>query len=244
MKTRFFSTFGPSDDRNQFLRNFLAMLSLDPHQLGGFFHALPGILKLEVEDRQKSINRLASDMSIDISQTESLIDWTHHVVRFLEEPDSSNDTPGEWADDIIVLLRGSDLLGETETDKVRALAVEVAGQIWQIAKDFRPEYLRQLFARGTLPKFDGISWTVELRAVIENAFSDTGEQEDDLTLKDYHPSIIDLVPVASVHIETDTNDHHYYQMTERDLKVAIRSLTATLVELRALRGSATLRQGD
>jgi hypothetical protein len=126
------------------------------------------------------------------------MDWAFHVIRFSETPESSSDTPVAWADDILELLRGSDLLSETETDKVRAPAVELAGQIWQISKDFRPKYLRQWYARGALPKFDGISWTVELRAVIENGFSDTHEQKDDLNLNDYHPSIIDRVTIASV----------------------------------------------
>jgi hypothetical protein len=81
---------------------------------------------------------------------------------------------------------------------------------------------------------------VELRAVIKESFSERRASNHDLAAVNYNPTIIDLVGIASIDIETDDDRHYYFQMTEQDLRSAIQWLSATLRELTTLQASVTL----
>jgi hypothetical protein len=245
MKSSFFSTFEQGDERQHFLRDVIEFLRLDTAKRNKFLDELPSILNLHEDDRRESIDRLSFDMNINISQGALFFDFVNHIIRFREEyPEYSNDKPSDWADDVVALSSENRTLSEIGPDKARELAIEVATRIWQIAENFKPEYNRQSFARGVLPKFKDIDSTVELRAVIEPSFSNSVHNRNDLSVTDYQPSIIDLVGIASIHLETDSNAHYYFQMEERDLRLAIRFLTATLRELLALRDRVALQRGD
>jgi hypothetical protein len=240
VKTNFFSTFPPGQERTEFLDDFLFLVRLGREKAETFLRVMPEFLKPTETETDKNANRLATDLGIEVYQAESLLRWTKHILDYRQRRVAPEDTPTEWAEDLVTLLSESQLGASVDAEMTRKLALEAAIQIFKAAEDLRPQYLRQLFARGILPKFDHIDTTVELRGIIDKGFLDSAENRDELQVSNYNPRVMDLVEVASVHIRTDTDEHYYFQMTEQDLSSAIRSLTATLHELHALRASVSI----
>jgi hypothetical protein len=237
VKTRFFSTFGQDEGRSEFLNDFIVLLNLDEKQTDQFVDLMPELLAQDL-DQQEPAARLADRIGVAIYQAESLLRWTKHVFRYRQRNQYLEDTPTAFSEDLSTLVSEDEKSGLQKIDNVHKLAARLSTRIFEIAEEMRPQYFTRLFARGILPKFQHMSSTVELRGVIDNGFFDP-EKQTDLDVSDYQPRIIDLVEVASVHLETDTGDHYYFQMTEADIGSVIRSLTATLRELRALRASVS-----
>lgn len=244
LKTFFFSTLTAGEARTTFLRDHLKLLNLDSQKLGIFFHALPSLLVAEGDGLDNQFERVARDAQLNLSDIEDIFSCSRYVVEKVQQPKFSDDQPKDWAADLIESLESEGLTQKPASDRTHQIASEIASQLWRIAEGYKSTYLRRRYERGTLPRFERISSTVELRGIIENSRSDVlsgPPPEDDPELDRYRPSLVGLVGVASVHISTDNEDHHFFQMTEQDLTSAIRSLRATLHELRALQDGVTVK---
>ncbi|MEM9462651.1 MAG: hypothetical protein AAGF11_51360 [Myxococcota bacterium] len=212
-----FSQFDLSEDENrEFEPDLRRLLELDAHVREKLLERLPRWFVLRIGDA------LAREFAEQFGVPQSTVLGTLRCYDFFVRNllhDNNDDTIEQWVTDLTAMLG----LHKEESEQLRsALAPlgtlpleEVAGQLAR----------RQ---PGVLPEFDAIETTVELRAVFGRSFI-LGER-----LSSYEPEVRDLVPIVSMAMSTDTQEHLRVQLHVDDLRLVVDKLQAALREAEAL----------
>jgi hypothetical protein len=215
MKSILFSRFDINQDSNSsFISDFQESMKVSEEGLIKIVDHLPKILSCSTDFQKKNgLLEIEQEIGIDIIKIDVCINVLYFFVKQMQNEDLEKDSFQLWAEDIKEI---SGITTEQEKKFENVLTVIKNKYLDSIERESAINRSKN----GVLPCFKSISTTVELRAVLENEY----QWKD--PVENFSPKIIELIPIISVSLHTDshTEDHYYFQIPVDDLDLVIKEL--------------------
>ncbi len=212
MQSVVFSRFDPTSEANKvFCKDLKTLVSISSEQRRLCLEGYPDVRLAQTSDEEgKATKRITDKSELTQIDTNAVLSIFNYFLRMMEaitdDEDFAEDSPEKWALDLITL----GLLTEGEkpsfVETLIQLQSEVIPKVLPIIQQYRSTV-------GVFPVFKQLETTVELRAVQKQEYS-SGQNPDD-----YIPQILDLVPIASIHLGMHKGHPSdvYFQVDEDDV---------------------------
>jgi hypothetical protein len=223
--TRLFSSFDPNARGNEdFIIDLRRLLSLwaDDAKRSVFRAQCPAAFLTRTNREQELLlEGLSREVNEPFKTVKSAFDCASFFVRRLARGDGVTDEPGSLAHDLERLRLVDDSQVATVTDLFRWLKNDFVVGV-------EGELRRRSAAAGLVPSLKGIATEVELRAIQKDAYESTQSVDN------YKPTILGVVPVATVEIRTTDQDPYIFQAEKAELQIILSYIKAALKDLDAL----------
>jgi len=230
MKSKLFAVFDLDNKDNEGLKQDLhELMTLTVAQRDACISSLPEFLVAMTQPETRS---LLEKLQAATGRTPVVLERIVRVLEFfakqMRDDETRGDTGRQWGEDLAEhgVLRVAEV--DPFADAIESLA--------QAVGPVEAELKRLRYATGVLPSLQSLGVTVELRAVQDSRY------RWGAPLSQYKPKIVDLTPVASIHIGTDVKERKdfYFQANARELQFMIDALMAAKLDLEALRDAVSL----
>lgn len=232
MNSRLFSRFDPETDENRELKKGLrSLLGLSASARDACIRQLPDfLLAVTLEQSKRIVKDLEDEENVSGLESTSAFRIGRFFLQAMERESTREDSAQAWADDLIEL----DFLSRPESASFVEIVERIRGDI---LPSVGPELRQREYATGVLPSLRSCGVTAELRGVVEDNFH-WGNPVDE-----YHPKLLGVVPVASIHIGVDAGPQtdFYFQASKSDLQLLIDSLVAARIDLESLESCVQFR---
>ncbi len=230
MKSKLFDNFDPEEDRNKALQRDLGrFLGMSGPQRDACVAALG---ELAISYTRDASRQLMEKVQRETGCSGVTVEGVLHMLRYflsrMVDLKTRDDEPQAWGEDLV----SYSYLKPDETpifiDHMDRIRREIVPNV--------TAHLRQReYSAGVLPSLREIGITVELRAVREDIYHWTTPVDQ------YQPRIIDVVPVASIHIGVDTGypEDFFFQVDENELQLLIDDFAAAKKDIMELRASVS-----
>lgn len=226
MKSHLFSTKSfSSDGIKSVAGDIKSLLSLSDQFIDLVLGRLVEIVFPENPDMPREIlgSIIKQNPEVDLSALNSSVSVLRFfIMNYVQHSEmESKNTADLWVEDLVEL-------GMLDKNQVKRFGDILLKLFDKVLPEASSKYLHESAATGTFPFFSNIYFSVEMRPILSNEYS---EAED---VDKYLPKIVSTVTVASINIETDSveNSEFCFQATERELHRIINSLKAALTEMR------------
>ncbi len=229
MESKLFSQFDPNDEDNkQFLKDLRQILDLSEDQL---ITCVASASDLRLAQTRSSLRTVADAIAGKTKLTHTSVVGVWRVLRFFldrfiqtDKAFLKGDTPAKWVADLHHLK----CITESQTGTLSSVLERLQNEV---VPKVSAEIRRREFASGVFPTFKGFGATVEMRAIQHETY------DWDNPLDEYSPQVVDITPVASIHISLDagTPAEFFFQIDEKDLNLLINCLKATQKDIVTLK---------
>jgi hypothetical protein len=217
-------SFTPEGDKS-FEVDIKALLSLPKQSLNMLLDKLIDIIFPPNPDVHQKLREdiIANNAELKLSALDSSISVLRFfVMNYAKYPNKqAKNTPELWVEDLKTIFT----IDKKQVDQLLSIFSKLSETI---LPDASKRYLEESAATGIFPFFTNIYFSVEMRPVQSNEYSEAME------VGSYRPAIVGTVTTASIKIETDgaENSELNFQATDVELNRIINSLNAALIEMR------------
>jgi len=219
MRSRLFSSFDPTSDRNkEFAKDLAVFVSVNPEFHDRFAAAVVDLSSASTDSQQDAVfAKIEKDLDLNRLVAGSAYGMAQFLVRQWLKKDLRQDSAEEWSDD----LQELGLLDEAESavfrtfvEKLREIAYEPMSK----------STIRRRTETGILPSLKSFGSTVEMRVIVDNPFDSSMDAET------YQADVVGLVPVISVVLAFDSGlvRDISFQLSRSELELLVAELRSAI----------------